>query len=366
MRIYEPSGHTASHTWPALLGTGLLGSLAVGMLYGFIANYLDLIVVFPILAGLGVGWVLKKGVRIGHCRNASMALLAGLIFGIFCYGVKHYTSYRMFHATVSEALVKDVVQSFRENLTKELTQSGNKKPVSDTEALKTYMKANNLKTDEELDAFLLKTVLKAESFNSVDEKIAAILTKLGGRPGFLGYMNHSLKQGISISSNAGSSSGGLNLGYWGSLILMLVEMAALVFFCGNTAASQLDEPYCEQCYRWVPVTWQRNIPPETLEPLNEVVQGITPDNPPPSGILHALPTGPESGARGKVLLNQCTNCRQGFLTAQLITPNADGKGESEENLWQNVILNEDATRLALSPAEPSSGASVENSPSETL
>ncbi len=66
MQVYQASGQLDSGSWPALIGFGLGGALSVGLLAGLVPQFIDLVIVFPIFMGMGVGIAIKWGACAGH------------------------------------------------------------------------------------------------------------------------------------------------------------------------------------------------------------------------------------------------------------------------------------------------------------
>jgi hypothetical protein len=145
-----------------------------------------------------------------------------------------------------------------------------------------------------------------------------------------------MNNGISISSRGGS--GGLNIGFWGTLIVFLIEAGCAGFFAAGMGAGQVELPYCEKCYDWVPEKWTRVTDPETLGTLAQKIEEAGPDDHLPNGCLVDLPAGDVGQGHGKLVLRGCPGCREGYLSLSLLMPEGDKKEMKETIVLSQVHL----------------------------
>ena len=88
-----------------VLLTVTLGVIAAGVLgvaASFIGRWFYLILIFPLAVGGGTGLAVALGLTYGKVRSPSVALLAGLLGGIFGMFTMHYCNYRQFLNTVEQ------------------------------------------------------------------------------------------------------------------------------------------------------------------------------------------------------------------------------------------------------------------------
>lgn len=307
LNTYQPSGKFESSSLPALLSASFAGILGVSFVVGYLSQWFDLIILFPIGMGILTGLTVKFGAKLGHCRSQAIIIAMAVLAGSLTYVGKLYVNYRVHR---SKALV---------SIQEELTKGG----------------GGSTTPDDVFDNLFLKTKT--------------------GSTGFVGYTKIILQDGISITSSHGRSGGGLNLGYTGSLVLLLIEAGLCIYFCFLIARAQLDEPYCESCFRWIDPSWTRNTGPGTLPEMLKTLADITTEHPLPTGFLANLPTVPEVGEFGKIVLKQCPGCKVGYLTISLLTPSADQKQVNEAFLVKNGMLAPDSIATALAEIPPEQG-----------
>jgi len=286
---------------------GLGGCVLTGLVAGIITHYFDLVLVFAALLGALAGLCVKFAARAGHCRHPQLVLFAGLLFGLGTYFVKEFTNYRMTRREVMATIVETLHEQ---------------EPEADPAAV--------------------------EGFAPV--VYDRYMTEKHGRSGFLGWLSSVLESGISINGNPGSNREGLNLGWYGSLILLILEFGVAAAVSMALAMTVNSEPYCEACGSWVDETWTKVITPEGLQQSLEVVVAAQ-EGSAARGGLTALPESAAVGVRGTLALQQCPACRAGFLTGQLVQP-AEKEGQVQtSSLYENAVLTTEAVELLL--AEPS-------------
>lgn len=303
MQVYQASGNLDSRSWPALVGFGLGGALSVGLLAGIITQFIDLVIVFPLAMGMGVGIAIKQGARLGHCRNLAAVTVVAFAMGLLCYGVKLYTNYRTSRSEVLVLIKADIQKRVAEE---KKSDASFKEPTA------------------------------ADVDRIADEVYREVLVQKTGSSGFMGWFKMLLQSGISLSHGSGSS-GGLNLGYVGTLILLLIEAILVGFMAYSAGLEQMKEPYCEKCFRWAELVWRGVTNLKTLGGVAETVTNLTPASEPPAGLLAALPPADESGEHGRVELRLCESCKEGYLSGFAMTPRADGKGLDTAAVFENLV-----------------------------
>ena len=80
---YKASGRYESSGVPLLIVAGIVSAILVGLLYFFVSQFINLILIFPLIAGALVGFGITFAVRAGKIRNpklvGTVAVLAGLL-----------------------------------------------------------------------------------------------------------------------------------------------------------------------------------------------------------------------------------------------------------------------------------------------
>jgi hypothetical protein len=85
MKPYQPSQIVPAKGAILLLAAILIGGAVIGALVSLLANLIYLILVFPIVMGAAGGALVASAVRSGKIRNATVALLGGLLVGVVIY-----------------------------------------------------------------------------------------------------------------------------------------------------------------------------------------------------------------------------------------------------------------------------------------
>ena len=275
-----------------LLIYGLLSAGVTAFIFGIITKLVDLIIVFPLFMGLMAGVGTKYGARKGHCRNTMLIVAVAFLMGLACYGGKHYVTYR----------------TNRQNAVREIQAEMTKNPIP-----------------------------AGQPVQSADELYDTFLTMKTGSSGFWGWLKLTLESGISISSHG---SGGVNLGYVGTLVLLLVELLLAGVCSAFLAATQSDEPYCEKCLRWVDYKQVFHTTPQYVIEVGKTVLA-QPDDAIPKGLLQRPPAGDPGGDHGLLNLVICPSCRDGYLSGEMKDMNQENKQETK-GLFKNVAFPQDS------------------------
>jgi hypothetical protein len=82
---YKPSGKFGSSAPILLLVATLLGAPLIGLLYSFVAQYMNLLLVSQLVAGALIGGLLALAIKTGKCRNSRMAIACGVVGGLLLF-----------------------------------------------------------------------------------------------------------------------------------------------------------------------------------------------------------------------------------------------------------------------------------------
>ncbi len=193
MSLDEPSGRSAPWAVPILVAACLGTGIGMGVVEGFVGQWINLLILFPALIGLAVGAAATGAVDVGRMRAP---LLAGLIaFGGGAVGqiTTHGMEYARFRRTIEAAMAEDPATA----------------------------------------GATVEEALEAET----------------GRRGFLAYLTIAAEKGITITRVAQSSRGpaftGMGVwGFWGFEVLIAAAVAAWM------SVTRAKEPFCESCDAW--------------------------------------------------------------------------------------------------------------------
>ena len=200
MREYKSSGIAPFPGILTALVYGLIAAAIVGGILFAIDHYIGfyLIIMFPVVAGFIVSFVLTMGITAGKIRNGAVAFLIGAICGLATMGVYHFLNYQI---------------GFKTDVKNAISQPGSS--VTDQ--------------DEQLsEAAFLKQEVK--------------------QTGFTGFLMYQAKQGITITRSTSSSgltlSNGWAWGYFG------IEVLIVAFIAGGGASSTANDPFDERSNAW--------------------------------------------------------------------------------------------------------------------
>jgi hypothetical protein len=93
--------YKALRTWglPAVLYVSAIGiGVGIAFLYNQVSRHIEVVFLFPMLAGLLAGAVIAPVARAGHLSRTRHVLLAGLLAGTLAYAVSFWFDYREFRA----------------------------------------------------------------------------------------------------------------------------------------------------------------------------------------------------------------------------------------------------------------------------
>jgi hypothetical protein len=277
---YQPDGGFTASGLVTMLGAMLVAGALIGFAAHWVSQLFYLIVLFPILIGLALGFVGKRLVKFANLRNPLLGGLAGFVGGVAAMTMMHYFDYQTFRGMVA-AQAPDIVEVAR--LSKQ-------------------------QRENEYPQF---------------EDPAAARELVEAYDGFPGYMNFSARQGVEIKSSRGSSGKDkpLNLGFVGSYIYWVVETLIVAGITFAMVRGQTREPFCTDCSLWKSF---RRLGAFGGEPDAAVV-GVT------GGDVNALAAAKPGALSSPLELHvaECANCRRAHASVklELLTTNKEGKLE---------------------------------------
>lgn len=193
---YQAEGGFNLEGLPLLLGALGGTALALGWLISFVGQWLYLIVVFPALVGVGLFVVGKVMACMAKMRNPWLGGLLGLVSAIVAMVANHYFDYLRFME--------------EQKVIAALPPPGRPWPP------------------RAQDLALLAQIKKVKDFRS--------------------FMEFSAREGVTIAGRGGK--GGFNLGYTGTWIYWLVELAVVAFMAAGGLVLGAREPFCSGCNSW--------------------------------------------------------------------------------------------------------------------
>ena len=195
MGRYVPSGKAGGAGLALTIGAAVAAGVVLAVPVHFVGRFLYLILVFPVLWGLGIGLAAALGVRRGNCRNVTFAAMAALLASIASYGTYH------------------VLENWHVR-----TQ------------LKEAIRQQGVDPDAVYDEYLKEEY---------------------GVAGFEGELKFRAEAGMSIGRvGRGDKEGKPLISGVGMYVYWLVELAIIGFMAVTPALAQAKSLFCEPCLAW--------------------------------------------------------------------------------------------------------------------
>jgi hypothetical protein len=200
-RPYVPSGKSSPGALPILFGATLGAGVIAGIVEGFVSQWFNLLLIFPLALGLAAGGVGVAMINSRRVRNPFIAGVIGVIAGLAAQSVVHVMEYEHARSSIEDELEKEP-------------------------AAREAMQAIGASAAVDL-------VLSGE------ERVMP----------FIGYLRMAAKHGITITRYGRSSSDPTLTGGW-VYALWIVELLGAAAVAAIMMVSQAREPFCERCDAW--------------------------------------------------------------------------------------------------------------------
>jgi hypothetical protein len=201
-RAYVPSGKSDSGALPIVLGATLAAAIGGGLVEGFLAQWFNLLVIFPMVLGLLVGGVGMTLVQSRNVRNPLVVAVIGFTMGLAAQAVVHGMAYQRARSTIAAAL--------------------------------------------ELDPNVADFVRQ----NGIDRAVDTALSGEDGAAPLVGYLRLAAKSGVTITRAGSSGSSSPTLTGVGTYTLWALEFLAVAGIAAWMMGSHAREPFCERCNAW--------------------------------------------------------------------------------------------------------------------
>lgn len=271
----------------AALGSGI----ALGLIEGFISQWFNLLIIFPMLLGLGVGFAVTFVVEKKHVRAPVLATALAVLGAGLAHTAVHVAQYENFRSAALTAMRDEA------------------------------------------------RVKGIDSAQVNDELLDAVLERDTGSSGFMGYLKVASEQGTEVK-RFGQSSGGLKMSgplYW---IMVLVDFAIAIGGAAYLAWSASTEPYCEGCERWYDAVESFPSGSGDKAAVSATIDALE------RGSYAEVPQAlgyPTAKAASTLQLKRCRGCptHEPMVIYTVITDG--GKKQSEK--WRSMLTPDDAKLL---------------------
>lgn len=256
----------------------------MGALFGIITNYINLIFLFPLGAGVVSGLVLHKGIRWGKLRDPAVAAIFGLLFGLSFFTAYRYANYQMLRREAITIIMEDMMVEFGE-------------------------------ADSEFANMIFHEFLYEET----------------GYTGFIGATLLEANEGMSIARTRGRSPA-FNVGSTLTWLYWLFEAMVIIAFPMWMGANETKRPYCEAHDRWY--TNEKSL--GGLAPDGLGILSLLDDGKFAEFATALNTTVPIPGV--EICIEHCPNCEQSSprLTIKRVTKTSRGR-KDEKVLAQHYI-----------------------------
>ena len=218
--VQEGAPYKASGIWNApglfvICFAGLVSALVVGLLYHFVSQWFNLIIVFPLIAGALVGFGIALAVTKANIRNPKLVGTVAVVAGLLMLGTMHLAR--------AWSLRGPMIDDFTTQLAAEAPQT---KIVGGKEVA--LSPAELGAQQAQIRSRLEKQATPLAMLLIYEESAAEVGTTIG-RPGSGG--------GIPIKG----------VFYW---LLRGTELLLVVLASAAIASGAAGEPFCEGCKKW--------------------------------------------------------------------------------------------------------------------
>jgi hypothetical protein len=261
---YEPDGRAPMAGAMALIFGVIIAGAAMGYAVFLVSKLIYFILIFPVLIGLGLGFVGARMTRSGRVRNPFIGGFAGLLAAVVAMTMVHYFRYREFQVE-AQAIDSEAREIAR-------------LPQAEQEQI----------INESKDHDLVREILAAARVDS-----------------FLSYIDYQATMGVEIKGKGGGSSGsGLNLGYTGTYIYWCVELLVVAGITYAMVRKQARQPFCEPCMLWKPMNRMGRLLGDPTAVTASAYQGNA------TALAAAAHAARDVGGDIELSMATCENCKQ--------------------------------------------------------
>lgn len=213
VKKYSPEGGFDEVGAIVLLTAMLVTAAAMGYVAHFIAQWVYLIIAFPVAIGLAVGAVGGVVAKWGKVRSPGLGGACGLACGIAAMLCMHYFDYYSFRCVVNEHVSEQRQQQL------------------------------SLPEDK-----FERVIAGEDAPGRASQRLARAMWLADTFPK---YMDFEATQGVEIKrTHSANGGGGINLGYVGSYIYWLVEMGVVCLMSWALLKNATSQPFCRKCQQW--------------------------------------------------------------------------------------------------------------------
>lgn len=262
---------------PLMLVAGVLATLVVGIVSGFISRWINLIFFSPLITGLCAGGILALAISSGKVRNPRVAGVLALLVGISTLGMTHFTR----AMSLRGDMVDGITQSEMSMIPAQIKGKDGK--------MHSLTPAERSQLETKLHSVIESELTPWRTLRLYEEVSAQAGTSL---------KHNGVGTGVPVKGNF----------YW---LLRAVEAGALILGCIAIAIGAASKPFCEPCDNWHKKTDVLKVHPTQNGELWEKIGAKN------WGELLQTPVGQNTDSKNLTTLSvtSCEKCGSGTLDA---------------------------------------------------
>lgn len=216
---YEPQPEIEIARTLGVVGAGAVVGIACGIAGALFTTYLfSFPIVFNAVIGVAIALVMVKINELSKVRVPALMAVGAIVAGLFAIGTLHYGDYLSFKSSFNDVPTEDVEYALA------------------------------LKACDRGEVELPRALLDSRPTKAEEVKYIEMLQVAS----FVEYLNTTAQHGIELGRPG--RSGGVNLGFGGTIAYWAVEGIILIGIAMLIVWKESNRPFCESCDRWMDAT----------------------------------------------------------------------------------------------------------------
>jgi len=322
MNPYQPSGGSEPGGLPLLAGGVLIAALCTGAVLHIVSQWINLLVVFPMVAGAAVGFAAAAIVKMRKIRAPLLVGGLALVGALLTWSTDMGIGYVRMRMAFSEEIGK-LAEAYESNTEDKLG--------ADALARTIDVVFVALGSGEEPDGAALVATLTNEPFPREDGTLADPVPRPAFPAVVTGYLRFAAAEGTTIQNNGRSET---RVGATGTGLLWGLEVLLMVAVAVGIAFARASQPFCEHCRDWYGDKEQIFVVSADTDrkaALEAVRQG--------DAAALALVANPNPDPKKFVTLHlrKCPTCAASPRYVRLVRNKVSGRKNNQSNLAKGMV-----------------------------